>query len=250
MPELTSTASSAPTPLRPIRIAIDGPAASGKGTVARAVAAALGYRYLDTGAMYRAVAVVARERGLSLRDEAAVAAIAREISIDFRWTGEQARILVDGRDRSDDIRTQQAGEGASAVAVHPAVRSAMVAQQQALAAAGGVVVDGRDIGTVVLPDAELKIYLDASLQERARRRWAELVAKGVDVALDDVADEVRRRDLQDSSRASGPLRQADDAVAVDTTRLTPDAVLVEILTLAAERGARRPTSLDGDAADA
>ncbi|RME26967.1 MAG: (d)CMP kinase [Deltaproteobacteria bacterium] len=234
-------------------MAIDGPAASGKGTVARAVADVLGYRYLDTGAMYRALALVARQRGVPLTDEAALADLARSVRMEFRAADGPgpARIFVDGHDLSEAIRTQQVGEDASAIAVYPAVRRALVALQQALAAEGGVVVDGRDIGTVVLPDAELKIYLDATPEERARRRWAELQSRGVDVGLDEVLAEIHRRDRQDSGRATGPLRKADDAITIDTTGRPPDDVLAEILARAAERGARPPTPIaPGSGADA
>ncbi len=233
----------APITRRPgIRIAIDGPAASGKGTVARAVAQALGYRYLDTGAMYRALALRATEEGVDHGDEAGLARLASGLRFDFPWQDGQAHVIVDGRDVSRAIRTQAVGEGASAVAVHPAVRRTLVRLQQGLAEEGAVVMDGRDIGTVVLPDAQLKIYLDATIEERARRRWAELRDRGRDVARQDVLEELRRRDHQDSNRATGPLAVADDAVVVDTTDVPPDVVLRQILDLARQRGARLAAS--------
>lgn len=220
-----------------IQIAIDGPAASGKGTVARAVAQHLGYRYLDTGAMYRAVALQVDRLGLDWTDEAAVGPVAEELDLDFRWSGGEPRVLLQGADVSLAIRTHRVGEGASAVAVHPRVRRAMVALQQRLAASGGVVVDGRDIGTVVLPGAELKIFLDADLGERARRRTDELVERGQDADLDHVRDALAARDHQDSTRAVGPLRAAQDAVHLDTTGLDIDQVVQRVLQLAVQRGA-------------
>lgn len=222
-----------------IRIALDGPAASGKGTVARAVARALGYRYLDTGAMYRALALEADRRGVAWTDAPALAAIADGLQLDFRWDGEALAVLLGGVDVSQQIRTQRVGQGASAVAVHPPVRAALVRRQQALAARGGVVVDGRDIGTVVLPGAELKVFLDASPDERARRRHAELLARdpaGAPSRLE-VKRDVDQRDAQDSGRATGPLRVAQDAVVIDTTRLDIDQAVAAVVALARSRGA-------------
>jgi len=221
-----------------ICIAIDGPAASGKGTVARAVARLLDYQYLDTGAMYRSVALLADEQGVPWTDAPGLARIAALLDLDFRWDGEQLRILLEGRDVSRAIRAQRIGEGASAVAVHPAVRRALVARQQHLATRGGVVMDGRDIGTVVLPRAELKIYLDASLDERARRRWAELKVGERSGTLDEIRAELGRRDAQDSGRSTGPLQVAQDAVVVDTTCMSISEAVRQVVELATQRGAR------------
>lgn len=209
----------------PICIAIDGPASSGKGTVARLVARALGYAYVDTGAMYRAVALCALERGIGLDQADAVAAVAAGLDFRFGWDGERLTVTVDGRDVSDLIRQEHVGRGASDVAVHPAVRAALLERQRALGRAGGVVMDGRDIGTVVLPDAALKIFLDASPDERARRRTLEIVARGGPGSEDPglyqrTLDEIRARDLQDSTRAVAPLRRAADARVLDSTRCT------------------------------
>ena len=221
-----------------ISIAVDGPAASGKGTAARGVAQALDYAYIDTGAMYRAVGLAAQARGLPLSDEAAVGAVAQALEFGFSWDGGVLRLSVDGQDVTQAIRTEAAGRGASAVATLPAVRRALVAQQQKLADRGGVVMDGRDIGTVVLPDAHLKVFLDASVEVRAARRHAELQARGDTRALSEVLSDLKARDHQDRTRAADPLRPADDAVLLDSSRLEPAEVIDRILTLAAEAGAR------------
>ena len=217
---------------RRISIAIDGPAASGKGTAARALAQSLDYGYIDTGAMYRAVAVLAQEAGLALRDEALVGALAEGLALRFGWRDGSLRVFVGARDVTQAIRTEAAGQGASAVATLPRVRRALVSRQRALATAGGVVMDGRDIGTVVLPDADLKVFLDAGARERARRRHAELTARGIAADLDAVQRDIEARDLQDRSRETAPLRCADDAVRLDSTHLSPDAVLAELGRLA------------------
>jgi CMP/dCMP kinase len=226
-----------------IRIAIDGPASSGKGTVARMVAKALGYTYIDTGSMYRAVALAAQRKGLSCYDEAGVGTLARSLAIDFAWDGEtlRTRLAVGGgpkEDVTDALRSEEVGRGASDVASLPAVRTALLDQQRALGVRGGVVMDGRDIGTVVLPDAELKLFLDATAEERARRRTLELHARGDLRPFERVLEEIEARDAQDAGRTVAPLKQADDAVYLDTTGLTPERVRDRIVELAAARGAR------------
>lgn len=225
---------------RAICIAIDGPASSGKGTLARRVARALDYQYVDTGAMYRSVGLTALEQGVALDDGPALGALAAGLRFAFAWTLQGLQVLLDGRDVSQAIRAEVVGNAASAVAVQPAVRAALLDLQRGLGADGGVVMDGRDIGTVILPDAELKVYLDASLDERARRRHRELLERGVDVSFTSVRDELAQRDAQDSGRAVAPLRAADDAVVLDSTRLAPDAVVQAVLDLAVARGAVRP----------
>ena len=215
-----------------ICIAIDGPASSGKGTVARMVARALGYAYVDTGAMYRAVALIALERGVSLADARAVAEVAASLDFSFRWDGEALRVRVDGRDVSEDIRAERVGKGASDVAVHPPVRAALLERQRALGAAGGVVMDGRDIGTVVLPAAELKIFLDATPEERARRRTLEMHARGIEADYDRTLAEIRARDHQDSTRAVAPLLPAPDALVLDSTHRSAAQMAAEIEALA------------------
>jgi cytidylate kinase len=214
-----------------ITIAIDGPAASGKGTVARRVAGLLGYAYVDTGAMYRAVGRAVLDAGGDPRAPEPATSIAGRLRFGFDWHGGTMRILVDGADVSARIRTEEAGRAASAVAVHPGVRAALLQTQRDLGAGGGVVMDGRDIGTVVLPDAQLKVFLDANLDERARRRAAEHPG----VPFEAIRRDLAARDAQDSGRATAPLRRADDAVIVDSTDMDIDAVVRTVVELARAR---------------
>lgn len=218
---------------RCITIAVDGPASSGKGTVARRVAAALGYGYVDTGAMYRGVGLKVLRAGEDPRDPVAAEQAARAARFRFTWDQGRLQVFLDDEDVTAAIRTEAVSAAASAVAVHPGVRQALLQAQRDLGAGGGVVVDGRDIGTVVLPTAELKVYLDASLEERARRRAAELT--GADPA--GVRAELAARDAQDAGRATAPLRIADDAVVIDSTTMTIEAVVDRVLALARARGA-------------
>lgn len=208
-------------------IAIDGPAGAGKSSVARGVAAALGFDHLDSGAMYRCVALAAIERGTELEDPAATAALAAAIEVSF--AGEA--VLLDGRDVSRRIRAPQVTDAASLVSVHPGVREAMVAAQRALIASGRYVAEGRDIGTVVSPDAPLKVFLTASEEERARRRAAQSGA-----APGDVLAAQRRRDERDATREHSALRPAGDAVEIDTTGLSLEQVVARVVALARERG--------------
>jgi cytidylate kinase len=213
-------------------IAIDGPAASGKSTVGKAVADRLGYLYFDTGTMYRAVTWLALERGVPLDDEAQVTALAEAAEIDVlpavQEDGRQYTVLVDGQDVTWAIREPEVAGNVSQVSAYAGVRAALVAQQRRLASRGCIVMVGRDIGTVVLPDAPLKIYLDASAEQRAQRRWLEEQARGGQRPYDAVLTEVRRRDEIDSTRAVAPLRPASDAVIVDSTAMAIEQV-VEIL---------------------
>ncbi len=220
--------------MRRIRVAIDGPSGVGKSTVARELARRLDLQYLDTGAMYRAVGVVARRRGIDLEDEAALAELTESLRFSFPAGRGEPRTVVDGEDLSAAIRTPAASMDASAVSRLPSVRRALVALQRRLAADGGVVMEGRDIGTVVMPDAEVKVFLDADVLERGRRRHRDLQARGEDVDLDRVVRDVERRDHQDRTRAASPLRPAEGAVVVDTTSLAVDQVVDEL-----ERLARR-----------
>ncbi|MBI2247976.1 MAG: (d)CMP kinase [Armatimonadetes bacterium] len=213
-------------------IAIDGPVGAGKSTVAMAVAAALRYRYVDTGAMYRSVAWLAKSQGVDLRDERAVATLARSVSIEFVTANGRPRLLVNGTDVTDIIRSPEVSHAASVVSAHPAVREGLVAEQRRLGASGGVVMEGRDIGTVVFPDADVKVFLDASPAERARRRYQELVAKGVRVDFESLKRAEEERDRRDTTRAHSPLRRAEDAVVIDTTGLTVEEIVNRIVQLA------------------
>ncbi|MDI3317390.1 MAG: (d)CMP kinase [Bacillota bacterium] len=219
-------------------IAIDGPAGAGKSTVARAVAAALGYTYIDTGAMYRAVAVAALENGVSADDAAAVSGLARQIDVRLRGGG-RPRLLLAGRDVTDRLRTPEVEVIVSTVAAHPAVRERLVALQRKLAARGGVVLDGRDTGTHVVPDADCKVFLTASVEERARRRLRQLEREGYRLNVEEVEEEIRRRDAMDSGREVAPLRPAPDALVVDTTGMTVSGVVQLILDRCRQLGARR-----------
>jgi cytidylate kinase len=211
-------------------VAIDGPSGAGKGTVARGVAARLGYRHIDTGAMYRALAWKALQEGLDLLDEDAVAALGERAAFDV----EAGRIAIDGQDVAAAIRTPEIDRAAAAVARHPAVRRVLVARQRAHGEAGGVVMEGRDIGTVVFPRADVKIYLDASPEERARRRAADPAhASSKNSLLAEVATALAERDKSDSTRAISPLAVAPDAVVVDTTGLPVTDVIERVLGLVA-----------------
>ena len=209
------------------QIAIDGPAASGKSTVAKAIAKNLHFEYLDTGAMYRAVALKATRLGVNLEDEESYKFL-DSTTIDFI----DSRIYLDGEDVSEAIRNQEMSNKASYVSMFGYVRKVLVAMQQKLASSKNIVMDGRDIGTVVLPNANLKIFLVADVEVRAKRRLKERFEKtGETVALEDTIEELKARDLQDSTRANSPLKQADDAILVDTTDMTIKMVIETILKL-------------------
>jgi cytidylate kinase len=217
---------------RKLIIAIDGPSGAGKGTIARAVAARLGYRHVDTGAMYRAVAWKAVQAGMDLRDEAAVAALSEPAVFDL----EDGRIGIDGEDVSKAIRTPAMDASAAAVARLPRVRHVLVARQREIGGGGGVVMEGRDIGTVVFPDADVKIYLDASPEERARRRASDPAhTLAGSAAIADVATALADRDKSDSTRAVSPLAMAPDAIHIETTGLPIDTVVESVLAIVAPR---------------
>jgi len=210
-------------------IALDGPAASGKTTVGRMLAERLGYLFFDTGVMYRAVALAAYQSGVNPADEAAVSELAEQISIDVLPSadkdGRTSSVWLDGDDVSWAIREPVVDASVSKVSAYGRVRAAMVAQQRKIGLRGKVVMVGRDVGTVVLPEADLKIYLDATLEERARRRYIELQSRGGSQTLDEVQAGLSRRDEVDSNRDLSPLRPAQDAIIIDTTALTPEEIL-------------------------
>jgi cytidylate kinase len=211
-------------------VAIDGPAGAGKSTVARELARRLGYVYVDTGAMYRVIGLLAHERGISPDDGAALGDLAAEVSIRFvAGPGAEQSVFAGDRDVTAAIREQEVGEWASQVSARPEVRERMVAAQRELGRLGGVVLEGRDIGTVVFPDADLKFYLDATAEERGRRRHRQLRERGEAAALDAIVAEIARRDQRDRSRAHSPLRCAPDALRIETTALAPQAVVAELL---------------------
>jgi cytidylate kinase len=206
-------------------IAIDGPSGAGKGTLARTVAARLGYRHVDTGAMYRAVAWKAAHDGLPLDDDDRVSELARAA----KYEQVDGRILIDGHEVTREIRTPEIDKAAASVARLPRVREVLVAQQRDLGAGGGVVMEGRDIGTVVFPKADLKFYIDASAEERARRRAADAAHTGSQAGLANVQNDMMARDKSDSTRAVAPLSMAPDATYVDTTTMPIDAVVHHVM---------------------
>jgi CMP/dCMP kinase len=218
--------------VRKLIIAIDGPVGSGKSTVARRVAALMGYIYIDTGAMYRAVALKAERRGVPFDAAGRLTTLAGETRIDLRAEDGTQRVFLDGEDVTASIRTPEVSQGASKVAVIPGVRHVLVAEQRRAGAQGGVVMEGRDIGSVVFPDAELKIFLTASPEIRAERRWREHQQKGDAVDLPRTLEEIHERDRRDSGRASSPLIRAKDAVVVDSTAMEPEEVARLVVMLA------------------
>lgn len=230
------------------RVAIDGPAGAGKSTVSRRVAEALGYVLLDTGALYRSIALAAHEAGIPWTDTARVGALAADLALrhairfEPSTGGGPPRLFLDDRDVSAAIRTQDISNGASQVSAIPAVRDALMELQRSAADGGGVVLEGRDIGTVVLPDAEAKFYLTASVAVRAERRHQELVSRGQHPLLADVESEVQERDRRDTMRPIAPLRQAADAELVDSSAMTidevVDAIVARVRAVRAERAAR------------
>jgi cytidylate kinase len=223
----------------PSVIAVDGPAASGKGTIAAAVARALRFHYLDSGALYRLVALKALRSGVAFDDAAALARLAA--TLDTRFADD--RVLLDGEDATGAIRAEEVSAGASLVAVHAGVRAALIERQRAFREPPGLVADGRDMGTVVFPDAGLKVFLTATAEERARRRHKQLIAKGISVTLDSLLRDIRERDARDAGRAAAPLRPASDAVLLDTTDLTIDEAIARVLALY-RAAAKRTTDAD------
>jgi len=218
-----------------IVIAIDGPSAAGKSTVARAVAERLGYLYVDSGAMYRAVGLAALEQGLDPHDAERVAACAAPLEINLEKAAAGIRVKLDGRDVTEAIRQPRVAQAASVVATIPAVRELLVAQQQRIGAGGGIVMEGRDIGSVVFPRAELKIFVSAAVDERARRRYEQQREQGIESALEKTRQEVAERDHRDRTRKVSPLVQAPDAVYLESTAMTAEDVVDVIVRLAEKK---------------
>lgn len=212
-------------------IAIDGPSSSGKSTIAKKVAARLGTTYLDTGAMYRALTLSALRNGADLESETAILAVLDESEIHLTQVEGHQTVFLNDEDVTETIRSTDVTKNVSVVSSHEKVRAEMVRRQQRFAEKGGIVMDGRDIGTVVLPNADLKIYLVASAEERALRRYRESIAKGMTVSLEQLTADMKARDHYDMNREASPLRKADDAVELDTTHLSIDAVVETVLNL-------------------
>ena len=226
-------------PVIPI-LTIDGPSGSGKGTISRAVAERLGWHYLDSGALYRAVGLAAAWEGVDLSDAEAVAQCARRTEIRFETQGAgEPHVIVNGKDATRQLRTETAGAAASAIAAQPPVRAALVDLQHGFRRRPGLVADGRDMGTVIFPDAPYKVFLTASAGERAQRRYKQLKEKGVSVNLDSLLHEIAARDERDAGRAVAPLKPADDAVVVDSTG-TPIAEVIERVLAVLPETLRRP----------
>jgi cytidylate kinase len=218
-------------------IAIDGPAGAGKSTVAKALAKAMGYTYIDTGAMYRAVTLNILSLGIDPADEAAAAAAAAKATIVFKLSGDgKQRVFLNGQDVTNDIRSPRVDDNVSVIARLAGVRSALVRQQRKMAETGRVVMDGRDIGSTVLPGADLKIYLTASLAERTARRFQDMVAGGYKPDYSRLREDIRRRDEMDSRRENSPLQKAADAIIIDTSGKTVPEVIAEIMALCQQEG--------------
>jgi len=220
-------------------VAIDGPAASGKSTIANILAQRWGYLYFDTGVMYRAITWIALDTGVPVEEEQAVTELARTVAIDVRSPsvddGRDYDVLADGEDVTWEIRRPEVDKNVSQVAAYPGVREALTAQQRKIGLRGTVIMVGRDIGTVVLPEADLKIYLDASVEERARRRYQQRQERGEDVAFDPILKGMKKRDEIDSTREVAPLRAAKDALILDSDNMTIEEVVEEIESMARNR---------------
>lgn len=220
-------------------VAIDGPAGAGKSTTAKEVAKRLGFLYIDTGAMYRAVALEVKRRGLGLSDRDGVISLAKNSRIEFEWDSGSLRVFLNGEDVTNELRDNRIGQLASAVSVIPEVRDILVEQQREYGKKFDVVMEGRDIGTNVFPDADVKIYMDASVEERARRRLRDYRKKGEEIPFEDVVKEIEARDRRDSTRKYAPLKKAEDAVYVDTTGLSFEEQVEKIVEIIKKRYKRR-----------
>ena len=214
-------------------VAIDGPASSGKGTVGMLLAETLGCLFVDTGAMYRALAVLAKQNGVHVEDQNGLGCLAQECQIRFLKTDSQDkwgyRVLIDEQDVTEEIRTPQIDMASSQISAYPNVHASMVEKQRGLASVNGVVMEGRDIGTVVLPDADVKFYITAAVHERAKRRYLQMKSWGGDVNMEQLESQMLQRDRDDSHREVAPLRQAENAIVIDTTKLSIEEVLKEVL---------------------
>ncbi|WP_221565223.1 (d)CMP kinase [Alkalihalobacillus sp. TS-13] len=218
-----------------MRIAIDGPAGAGKSTVAKRVADILSFVYIDTGAMYRSITLKALRNGIDVRDEIALKNVLGNTKIDLQKKSDKQYVVLDGEDVTEEIRTSEVTNNVSEVAKHPAVRVEMVKRQQELSQEHSVVMDGRDIGTHVIPDAQVKIFLIASVDERAKRRHEENISKGIPSDLEQIKREIEQRDELDSEREASPLMKAEDAIELDTTMMSIDEVVKAILQIVRER---------------
>lgn len=219
-------------------IAIDGPAGAGKSTIAKGAAKALGFVYVDTGAMYRSIALYMMEQQIDLEDEAAVSAHCGQVKIQLKYEEGTQQIYLNGENVSLQIRQEAVGKAASVVSAYPVVRKTLLGLQQEIARAEDIIMDGRDIGTCVLPDAQLKIYLTASVHTRALRRYHELQEKGQDCVLAEIEADIEDRDYRDMHREIAPLKQAEDAVYIDSSELSIEEVTEKIVALAKQGGAR------------
>ena len=217
-------------------ICVDGPSGSGKGTLAQRLASHLGFHLLDSGALYRIVGFAALDQGIAWDDEPSVTQIVRDLDVSFVTTELGVRVIYCGRDVTDPVRSVRGGEGASAVAALPSVREALLARQRELAVAPGLIADGRDMGTVVFPDASVKVFLDASAMARAQRRQSQLQLQGEDVSLPRLLKAIGARDTKDRTRSVSPLVPAKDAVIVDSTDLTADAVFERVMSHVVAKG--------------
>lgn len=220
-------------------LAIDGPGGAGKGTISRLVAGRLGWHLLDSGALYRLAALDAIQRGVPLDAEAALARLASHLDTRFQFSGDQVQVLLNGVDVTDAIRSETTGDGASRVAALPGVRTALIQRQRHFRQPPGLVADGRDMGAVVFPDADLKVFLTASVGERARRRHKQLKDKGIDVSLSDLSKDMVERDRRDSERSIAPLKPSDDARILDTTGMEIPDVVAVVLRWASEKNVPR-----------
>lgn len=218
-----------------MNIAIDGPAGAGKSTIAKRLAKELGYIYVDTGAMYRAMALYFLEQGIDASNEKEISSASEKVDITIAYQGGEQQVILNGENVNGRIRREEVGNMASATSIYPVVRKKLVALQQKLAATADVIMDGRDIGTCVLPDAEAKIYLTASVATRAKRRYDELKAKGERCDIAEIEKDIEERDYRDTHRTTSPLKQAEDAVLVDTSEMNIDEVVETIRKICQEK---------------